>query len=174
MTGRSAPDPRLAAPSVRRATDTDLPFLTAMLAEASNWDGRRPFTPASISRDPMAWRYLDGWKRPTDSGVVAVDGATPVGATWARFLLKADAGYGYVSDEIPELTLAVDKGMRHRGVGTRLLAALTESARERGLPDLSLSVEDGNAAARNLYERAGFTVVGRNGNSDTMLLRLDS
>ena len=174
MTGPSARDPRLATPSVRRATATDLPFLTAMLAEAANWDGRRPFTPASIREDPNAWHYLNGWQRPTDFGMVAMDGATPVGATWARFLPEADAGYGYVCDAIPELTLAVDKARRHRGLGTLLLAALVGAARELDLTGLSLSVEDGNTAARTLYESAGFTVVGRNGNSDTMLLRLDS
>lgn len=37
---------------------------------------------------------------------------------------------------------------------------------------MSLSVEDGNAAARGLYERHGFVVVGRNGGSDTMLRTL--
>ena len=44
-------------------------------------------------------------------------------------------------------------------------------ATERRHPAVSLSVEDGNRA-RALYERAGFTVVGRNGGSDTMLLAL--
>jgi ribosomal protein S18 acetylase RimI-like enzyme len=34
---------------------------------------------------------------------------------------------------------------------------------------VSLSVEDGNAAARALYEHYGFRVVGRTGGSDTML-----
>jgi RsiW-degrading membrane proteinase PrsW (M82 family)/GNAT superfamily N-acetyltransferase len=163
---------QLAGQSVRHANPGDLPFLTAMLAEAANWDGRRQFTPANISQDPSAWRYLDGWQRPTDFGVVSMDGITPTGAAWARFLTKADEGYGYVSDSIPELTLAVTRGARRRGLGTDLLAALIESARELDLPGLSLSVEDGNSGARKIYEKAGFTVVGRNGGSDTMLLSL--
>ena len=37
---------------------------------------------------------------------------------------------------------------------------------------MSLSVEDGNHAARALYTRHGFSVVGRNGGSDTMLREL--
>jgi RsiW-degrading membrane proteinase PrsW (M82 family)/GNAT superfamily N-acetyltransferase len=165
---------RVAQQSVRHATPADLPFLTAMLAEAANWDGQRPVTAANVSQDPNAWRYLDGWQRPTDFGVVSMDGATPTGGAWARFLTRADAGYGYVDDAIPELTLAVAGGARRRGLGTELLAGLIESARELDLPGLSLSVEDGNAAARTIYERAGFTVVGRNGNSDTLLLRLSA
>ena len=65
----------------------------------------------------------------------------------------------------------MDVGSRGRGVGTALLAAAVEEAWRRGLPALSLSVEDGNPA-RRLYERCGFTVVGRSGDSDTMLLDL--
>ena len=36
---------------------------------------------------------------------------------------------------------------------------------------MSLSVEDGNTGARMLYERVGFRTVGRNGDSDTLLVR---
>jgi RsiW-degrading membrane proteinase PrsW (M82 family)/ribosomal protein S18 acetylase RimI-like enzyme len=157
---------------VRQATPGDLPFLTSMLVEAANWDGTRGTTAASVTQDPHSWGYLEGWQRATDFGVVALDGERLLGATWARFLTEQDAGYGYVSDAIPELTLAVETGARHGGVATDLLGALIDSARELDLPGLSLSVEDGNATARRLYRKAGFTVVGRNGNSDTMLLRL--
>ena len=52
-----------------------------------------------------------------------------------------------------------------------MLDAVVAEAQRRALPGISLSVEDGNRA-RHLYERAGFRVVGRNGGSDTMLLRL--
>ena len=61
---------------------------------------------------------------------------------------------------------------RGHGVGTMLLAALIDAAKSAGLSGLSLSVEDGNLGARRLYERAGFTVCGREGDSDTMVLWL--
>jgi L-amino acid N-acyltransferase YncA len=70
--------------------------------------------------------------------------------------------------------MAVDFEARGQGGGSLLLGALIENARARGIRALSLSVEDGNAAARSLYERAGFTVVGRAGNSDTMVLALEA
>jgi len=158
--------------STRLATPADMPFLALMLVEAANWDGRRGTTPMSVQQDPAAWHYLEGWQRPTDFGVVALDGPVPVGAAWARFLPQADAGYGYVADWVPELTLAVTAGARHRGIGRQLIDGLIEFARAHNLAGLSLSVEDGNRSARTLYEKAGFQVVGRNGNSDTMLLRL--
>jgi ribosomal protein S18 acetylase RimI-like enzyme len=158
------------APTVRAATRTDLAFLEAILVEAANWDGARPTTLASVRADPKAWRYLQGWQRPTDFGVVALDGGALIGAVWARFLSGADAGYGYVGDAIPELTIGVTSNARGLGVGRLLLDSILDSARQRGLEAVSLSVEDGNTRARLLYERVGFVPVGRNGGSDTMLI----
>jgi RsiW-degrading membrane proteinase PrsW (M82 family)/GNAT superfamily N-acetyltransferase len=158
--------------SVRHATTADLPFLILMLVEAANWDGARGTTPQSVQADPLSWHYLEGWQRATDFGVIALDGGVPVGAAWARFLTQSDSGYGYVNDAIPEITLAVAVNARHRGIGQQLLAGLVESAQDLALDGLSLSVEDGNDHARRLYEKSGFLAVGRNGNSNTMLLRL--
>jgi RsiW-degrading membrane proteinase PrsW (M82 family)/L-amino acid N-acyltransferase YncA len=163
---------RQARQLVRHANPDDLPFLVTMLVEAANWDGTRATTPASVKEDASSWRYLEGWQRATDFGVVALDGDQPVGAAWARFLTKTDAGYGYVSDSVPELTVAVAMHARHQGFGEQLLDGLIESARDLELEGVSLSVEDGNTRARALYKNAGFETVGRNGNSDTMLLRL--
>jgi len=82
-----------------------------------------------------------------------------------------DPGYGFVSADAPEVSLTVEAEHRGLGVGTALVAAAVEEARRRALPALSLSVEDGNHA-RRLYERCGFTAVGRSGGADTMLLDL--
>jgi ribosomal protein S18 acetylase RimI-like enzyme len=159
-------------PLLRPALRTDHEFMASMLAEAANWNGLRAETPDSVRADPKSWRYLAGWQRPTDFGMVAIDGPTNLGAAWARVLAAPDGGYGWVDDSIPELTLAVVSSARGQGLGRRLLAGLVEDARARGLPALSLSVEDGNNRARSLYEHSGFVVVGRNGGSDTMLLEL--
>jgi RsiW-degrading membrane proteinase PrsW (M82 family)/L-amino acid N-acyltransferase YncA len=160
-----------AAISVRAATGADLEFLTYTLVAASNWDRDRGVTFDSVKTDPAIWHYLEGWQRPTDFGFIALDGERQVGAGWARFFDAEDAGYGFVDAAIPELTLAVIPDARKRRVGRTILDALIQSARELDLPGLSLSVEDGNGRARKLYLRSGFRVVGRSGNSDTMVLR---
>lgn len=156
--------------TLRAAEATDLPFLREMLGEAFNWRADPDFDTALLD-SPEVSHYLDGWRRPTDFGVIAERQGEPAGAAWARLLTSADPGYGYVGDTIPELTIAVSPAHRGRRIGPALLTALIEQARALDMPALSLSVEDGNGA-RALYERQGFVVVGREGNSDTMLLAL--
>jgi ribosomal protein S18 acetylase RimI-like enzyme len=55
--------------------------------------------------------------------------------------------------------LAVDASVRGRGIGTRLMQAVFDLARERGLSAVWLEVVDTNPGARRLYERLGFKPV---------------
>ncbi|MCC2314908.1 GNAT family N-acetyltransferase [Cellulomonas xiejunii] len=158
--------------TLREAGTGDLDLLYDLLLEAFNWDGTARFTREEVIADEHTARYLGGWRRPDDFGLVAVDGAAPLGAVWARALPAGTPGYGYVADDVPELGMAVVRSARGRGVGSALLAGCVRQARDLGWRALSLSVEDGNTAARTLYERHGFVVVGRNGDSDTMLREL--
>ncbi|MCZ4259527.1 GNAT family N-acetyltransferase [Limimaricola sp. G21655-S1] len=50
---------------------------------------------------------------------------------------------------------------RGRGVGSRLIEALAQEARQRGYVEIRLEVIDENPRARALYERRGFTAAGR-------------
>lgn len=157
---------------LRDATADDADLLVDMLLEAFNWTGEPRFTRDDVLRDAHTARYVGGWGRPGDLGVVAVADGTPVGAAWARALPANAPGYGWVADDVPELGLAVAAGHRGRGAGSALLAGLLDRTRSAGCRAVSLSVEDGNTAARALYERHGFVVVGRNGGSDTLLRTL--
>lgn len=164
---------------LRLATAEDFPALTAALLEAVNWDGGVRFTGQQLLADPRLAHYVTDWPRPTDFGIVATEHGVGVsrasevlGATWCRLFDAADPGYGYLADDIPELTIGVMPAHRGRGVGSALLVALIKEATVRGYRAISLSVEDGNRA-RLLYERVGFDAVGRNGGSDTMRLQLN-
>jgi ribosomal protein S18 acetylase RimI-like enzyme len=159
--------------TIREARSGDLDFLVSMLLEAMNWNGEQRATTSSIRSDQKSWHYLDGWKRESDFGVIAVgEDGDPIGAAWARSFGAADPGYGFVSENIPEITMGVESDHRGRGAGHRLLTELIVMARGRELPGVSLSVEDHNDRARSLYVSHGFEVVGRVGNSDAMLARL--
>ena len=56
--------------------------------------------------------------------------------------------------------LAVDPAAQGRGVGRRLVEAVLERARARGLAKVTLRVLGHNTGARHLYERCGFTTEG--------------
>ena len=53
--------------------------------------------------------------------------------------------------------IEVDPAHRRRGLARTLTGALAAQAAARGADHLYLQVEDGNAAARALYHRLGFT-----------------
>lgn len=56
--------------------------------------------------------------------------------------------------------ICVDRAHRGGGIGTALLGAAEQHARERGLHAVQLSVVDSNPRAEALYRRCGFTTVG--------------
>lgn len=141
-----------------------------MLGEAAVWrpDKRTP-TADEVMADPRYARYLDGWPRRGDVGLVAEQGG-PVGAAWYRTYTEEIHGYGFVAEDVPELSIAVIATHRHVGIGRRLLVGLIEASLEQGCEALSLSVREANPA-RRLYESAGFEVVEKHGTSWTMVRR---
>ena len=160
----------MATARIRPASAADLPFLREMLFEAGFWrpGAARPALEEGLARPDLA-KLLAGWGRPGDAGVVAESaGGPPLGAAWYRFWSEADHSYGFVSPGVPELGIAVRAEARGSGVGEQLLRALLEEAARRGVPELSLSVERDNPAAR-LYERVGFRQVGVRGGALTMV-----
>lgn len=152
----------------RPARVDDLPFLATMLGEAAV---RRPdkLTPTGdqVMADPRYAMYLDGWPRQGDYGVVAEEGG-PVGAAWYRRFTEARHGYGFVAEDIPELSIAVVATRRRGGVGRLLLGDLIDVSVAQGCSALSLSVREANPA-RHLYESMGFVLVEKHGTSWTML-----
>ncbi len=150
---------------MRLADARDVPLLRAMLYEAFAWRGDPRLPPLEDALAlPEIGRYIDGWGRPFDLGVV-FDG--DVGAAWIRLFTDDDHGYGFVAADVPELTIGVAPEARGRGVGGALLAELLARAEAAGHPSVSLSVETDNPAVR-LYERFGFVRVGYVGTSWTM------
>lgn len=158
---------------VRPATADDLPFLQQMLYEAAFWnaEAERPPLRQAIN-DPAIRHYLEGFRKPGDFGLVAEsEEREPIGAAWFRFFSSEDPGYGYVADDVPEVTIAVVPKWRGKGLGGRLLQELLACAHEAGLGRVSLSVSPANPA-RHLYTRLGFTRTGYSGDSETMVAEL--
>ena len=139
---------------------------------AMNWRDDQQWTAESVIAVPELAHYVTDWMRGGDAGVIAHVDGVPAGAAWWRTFTSTDPGFGYVADDIPELGLAVCEPYRGQGLARALMVALLARARALGIASVSLSVEDGNVAARSLYERLGFATVGRVGDSDTMVLVL--
>ena len=119
---------------------------------------------AAVAQAPDA-----GWARVfTSEGFDEADGRHRV----AALTRSPDAVYGGISEG--DLTLAVgvaafghgwasvhgmrtDASRRGEGLAGRVLAGLAGAALARGVERVFLQVEEGNAGARSLYRRAGFT-----------------
>jgi ribosomal protein S18 acetylase RimI-like enzyme len=157
---------------LRPATADDFTFLTEMLLEAYNWDGTSRFTLDKLRAEDKAWRYVAGWPRPTDFGVVAEVDGTPAGAAWARVFTADRPGYGYLADDVPELSLGVSPAFRRQGIARAVMTELITVARgSTPYTRLSLSVDPANQAAK-LYRSLGFETVGTVETSETMVLQL--
>jgi ribosomal protein S18 acetylase RimI-like enzyme len=152
---------------VRRAGPQDVRFLRDMLHHAYYWKERAPDT----GPGPVAL-YVKAWGRRGDTAVIALDKGFPVGAAWYRLFDRERPGYGFVDERTPELAIAVVPNARGKGVGTALLQTLLERARADGYRTISLSVDRANAGAIELYERYGFSRVGEDDDSVTMLASL--
>jgi GNAT superfamily N-acetyltransferase len=155
--------------TIRLAANSDEPFLWEMLYQAIFVPPGSPPLPKEILDSPELARYVAGWGKPDDIGLLAIDVKTsqPVGAAWLRLLTRRNRGYGYIDDETPELSMAVLPGRRGGGVGSSLLTRLLQEAENR-YNTISLSVSEGNPDVR-LYERFGFVMVRKESGSMTMI-----
>jgi predicted acetyltransferase len=129
-----------------------------MLFEAAHMAEEGATSTDEAHAHPYLARYLAGWGRADDVGVVAEEAGTGrlVGAAWARLLDHAPGAAAAADEALPEVAIAVVPGLRGAGLGGRLMRGLCDAARPL-YPALALSVRQENPA-RRLYERAGFVV----------------
>jgi [ribosomal protein S18]-alanine N-acetyltransferase len=73
----------------------------------------------------------------------------------------AFAEFQNVVDECQLFNIAVLAKWQVRGFGRQLLEAVLAEARSHKLQQCVLEVRESNSAARNLYQKAGFAIVGR-------------
>ena len=164
---------------IRPATGEDIPILADMLYEAGAVSEKvREMGKEKAMELPAMILFLEnfGRERRGDFGFIAETGdKTLVGAAWARLFSEENKGYGFVSEEIPELAIAVVPEFRGAGAGTKLMRRLIEEARRLKFPALSLSVYRRNPALR-LYQRLGFVDANISKETDssvTMILKFD-
>lgn len=86
--------------------------------------------------------------------LAAVDGDTLVGYIGVQTVLDE----GYINN------VAVRPEYRRRGIAAALISLLADQAQAIGLAFMTLEVRESNAPAIALYEKLGFTTVGRRKN----------
>ena len=104
-----------------------------------------------------AARLADGLRRTLAAGDflwIAEEGNEIVG------FLHAERGAFRRNRHTAHIVVGIREAYRRKGAGTALFAALEDWARRSGVIRLELTVEGGNAAARNLYEKRGFVIEG--------------
>ena len=149
---------------IRPGTPQDARFLRDMLRHAYYWR-------SSGAEDVPNSRYVEGFGRPGDAAVIALDEGFPVGAAWYRLFKQSAPGYGFVDEQTPELSIAVVPSQRGHGFGGELMDALLARARADGYPAISLSVAKDSPSVR-LYERYGFEKVDERDGAITMRAQL--
>lgn len=157
---------------IRAVRPEDVPFLRRMVYEGAFHEaayppGQRPSFEEALA-DPRAARFVEGWGRPGDFGVLAVEDGRPVGAAWGRLFGENDPGWT-LDDETPDLAIGVVEERRGSGWGGKLLSELLEMAGREGFEAVSLTVAKWHSQAIYLYERYGFVGVEEAG--DTLLMR---
>jgi ribosomal protein S18 acetylase RimI-like enzyme len=129
---------------IRAARDEDrLPLALLFSAVAEERDGIATEPPVDVEARAASWTL--------EATFVAVAGTQVVGSL---HLEPSRHGFG-------EIGMAVAREWRGRGVGSALLAAAIEWARDQGLHKLSLQVFAHNSAAIGLYRKFGFVEEGR-------------
>jgi ribosomal protein S18 acetylase RimI-like enzyme len=157
MPGAEAADEAFAAAGWSR--DEDVLVLTAPLA---GWPA--PTVDVDLADEPSdAWlagyRYR-GARLPPVAREVLTGGGRPVFAAVrlepSPAPLAAVARGVVAEDRLVVTAVTVDEGVRRRGLGTAVMAALGDWGRERGATSCVLQVAAPNAPALALYQRLGF------------------
>lgn len=131
-------------------------FLKKMLYEALFVPKGQPKLPKSILEAPNIGKYIKNWNTQKDDiAIVALYENQLIGAIWGRKFSAKEKGYGYISDDIPEISIAILPFFRNQGIGTQLLKAIETHYLQLQISALSLSVDKRNPA-KELYLRNGF------------------
>lgn len=140
--------------SIRAASDADIPAITAIYNDAvantvAVWND-------DIVDEENRRSWLQGYQVPGTCALVAEDaaGALLGYATYGEF--RHYDGFRHTVEN----SIYVDGTRRAGGVGTALMQALIEHARDNGKHVMVAAIEGGNTASIRLHAKVGFEECG--------------
>jgi L-amino acid N-acyltransferase YncA len=150
-------EPRLAPITIRDAAERDLPAIAVIfnleIAESAYVYAEAPLT----LDDHRSWLHMH------QSASLPVVVATDLGDTtevlgWAALSpYRAASGYRFTL----EASVYVARGSHRRGIGRRLMDALEDWARARGVHAIVASIDSENTPSIALFERFGYVEAAR-------------
>jgi len=125
----------------------------------------RPATPADLPAMPALEQQADTaahWSERDYDALFAPDAPRRI----ALLAMEIDETCGFIIarcgvDDWEIENVVVAAGQRRRGIGSALVREILQAARQAAVPAVLLEVRESNLAARQLYEKTGFTEIGR-------------
>ncbi|MGH9496579.1 MAG: GNAT family N-acetyltransferase [Candidatus Sulfotelmatobacter sp.] len=161
---------------IRKASADDIRFLieTGRDALSAQWSERQFWDLFEGTRGDISRLVLVAEQETEDAEDVLPRGATAHRCAIAAFLVAR-----HVAAEWELENIVVSSAARRNRLGTELVNALLDAARDLDSEAVFLEVRESNTAARGLYEKVGFRETGRrksyyaNPLEDAVLYRLD-
>ena len=152
----------------RPLTEQEVAFLEEMFYQALFVrPGEEPY-PREIIRHPELQKYYTAWgSRKHDLAIVVEKDQQLIGAVWGRQFSAEFPGYGFIDEQTPEVTIAIQPEFRGQGIGQALLEQIEAAYLQVGISTLSLSVDQLSPAIR-LYLRCGYAIYEEAGTAYTM------
>lgn len=136
---------------IRKLRQEEIKILGDFLYEAIFIPEGTKAPPKEIVKEPELQVYVaDFGKKKDDSCYVAETSGKIAGAVWCRIM----DDYGHVDNDTPSLAISVLEEFRHCGIGTALMQHMLTALKQQGYPQVSLSVQKANYAAR-MYKNSG-------------------
>jgi ribosomal protein S18 acetylase RimI-like enzyme len=138
-------------PTVREATEADLPRVVELLAQLAPGDPDRE----DLS-SPLPYKYHLAFRQMTEAGqkLLVVEDGDRIGGTLA-LVITANLSHHASPYAIIE-NVVVDEAARSRGLGETLIRAAIAEAKAAGCYKVSLTSNKRRTGAHRFYERLGF------------------
>jgi RimJ/RimL family protein N-acetyltransferase len=140
---------------IRQVRGTDAPLLADGFARLSAASRQMRFLGVKKELSPAELRYFTDVDHHDHEALGALDRAGGHGVGIARYI--RDAG----DPQAAEIAVTIVDDWQGRGLGTELLAALSDRARQEGIRRFTALADPGNVAVAALLRHAGARLAGR-------------